>query len=172
MLSKVRVKKRLAAYSLVEVLVSLVLLSVVVIYLLQISGSVLKKAAVLDTKRQVSAAAADVAMTLRTLMYTKYLNDDWATLLRSGVVLEKVGEQFQIGGPNTSCRPDSYGVAASCPSLESFNPKLNKFGYSIEVTYFPPTYQVDITVGCLRSQRSCQPQEYPPIKLTLYLIKR
>jgi len=163
--------------TLVEVLVSLTLLSLVILYLLRMTSQAVFQAKILQTKRQMLNTSVDISGIIEDLMLSTYRDQDWNVVLRDGISVDvdTVTDTFVIGSNNPACSLTTINnieyLTSACPSVSNFSSSLgDRFGYFVKVSANPPLYRYSVTVAC-RQGTNCDGARFKPIRIIRILVK-
>ncbi len=166
---------KIKGMSLVEVLVSLAIVSFTILMMLLVASTATQRATYNKMKIQMISAGNGILNDVTATLFRRYRDADWNMLLNGYIYLDKDATGELIANVSAACTDATYPLDASCPSIADIMdlPSLSYIGYVIHAEPQPTqnVYLLTITLGCKTNEPKCNPEKIRASKLQLYVVK-
>ena len=166
-------RRSVHAFSLIEVLISLAIVSFAILYLLVFAASVTKRATLNKLQIQMSAMAGGILEQARASLYTQQREEDWNNLLNSNAM--RLNPQNKRLESVLNCSFDDEVLRETCPSVNTLDSNQYSFlGYVIKPEQIDNNlFKLSIKVACKyvdSTEKKC-PQGLSPVIMETYVSK-
>ena len=170
------IHKTSKGFSLVEVLISLAIISSAILIILTSVASATKQATFNKLKMEMINSATGILAKTQNVLYNQYKDQDWNSLLSGNIQLATQtsnGEAIDIiQSVPAQCVPNQNPLNQSCPTVENVLNNIDYLSYVIhaEQQGTQNVYKLTITVAC-KDNTKCDPNKLAPVQMEMYVIK-
>ncbi len=168
----VLLNKRLKAFSLIEVLVSLAIVSFSILYLLILAANLTRKATINKLQIQMSTIASGILEQAKSTLYTKQRDQNWNTLLNNNTL--KINPNTKEVETASNCNFNDNPLNSNCPSVNELDQNQYSFlGYIIKAEQVNNNlFKLTIKIACkeVTSNSNC-PNGLRPVIYETYITK-
>ena len=172
--------KFIRGMTIIEVLVSLTIISITVLGMLSSAAWATRRATISKLKTQMIDAGVYILEEFKTALNTTYDQQDWDDILNTFMLITQDENGVQIHQSDPSCYIQDNTLTVKCPTLSTILPTSNLpdgMRYVIRTT--PVTtggidniYEVRIFIGCSNDDNyKCNPDVYNIVTIRGYVVQ-
>lgn len=167
------IKNKINGFSLVEVLISLAIISSTILIILTAVAKATRQATYNKLKMEMVSSATGILSKTQDILYTQYKDSNWDTILIGNIQLSTdINGNNIIQHTSSSCIPTQNPLNDSCPTVTNILNNVDYIAYVIhaEQQGTSNVYKLTITTAC-KANTKCNPTRLAPVKMDMYIVK-